>query len=585
MARSEARIFTNIWNDEEFLALTPLAQRTYLFLLSQADLNYLGVLALRESRWARKANRLDAAAVRESLDELAKAAYVVVDDDTEELLIRTFIRGDRVYTQPNLLRSAHSALALVESQAIRASLRRELARLLDAEMTKNSRDEIVAMLAELDGGPRKGSSKGSPKPGLGESGEGGEGGESSHSDATSAESAEAETVVGYIAEVDELDGETAGQDGWSKGTEKGSSKGSPKDNANPLGERGVVTAVSNGSPNPLPLDPFPAAADAAAPRARPTIEDRIVIKATGASPEEAAAVVAAVIRQRKPDTPIGFLHNMAKDGDLVNVLTEHRKQAARKNIAAWLEAARKGEDCKHYNPGGALIRPDTNEPLCPQCRSDSRRAKELTEPCQEPKPRRAGRATATPRPTARTSTNPPADARSAPANASANANPPPPRRRPKPSSPPAAAASPPPPQEQPTPAAGEPVIVHVRQTHGDPTAAEYIGPHPTRTNIIEIIYQQSRTAAWIDRARILPDNWPTPTTSEPPPYPPELEAHHAVWISTHRRGIEAHRPIDESTACNRSMRTGHQLQASQARTKHDATWCPRCWPTPKETAA
>ena len=40
MPRTEARIFTSIWNDRDFLALPPGAQRLYMFLLSQprADL-------------------------------------------------------------------------------------------------------------------------------------------------------------------------------------------------------------------------------------------------------------------------------------------------------------------------------------------------------------------------------------------------------------------------------------------------------------------------------------------------------------------------------------------------------------------
>ena len=51
MARSEARLSVEIWNDPDFLALSADAQRMYMFLISQSDLAHDGVLALRERRW------------------------------------------------------------------------------------------------------------------------------------------------------------------------------------------------------------------------------------------------------------------------------------------------------------------------------------------------------------------------------------------------------------------------------------------------------------------------------------------------------------------------------------------------------
>ena len=42
MPRTEARIFTSIWNDPHFLSLDVSAQRLYFFLLSQDDLTTAG---------------------------------------------------------------------------------------------------------------------------------------------------------------------------------------------------------------------------------------------------------------------------------------------------------------------------------------------------------------------------------------------------------------------------------------------------------------------------------------------------------------------------------------------------------------
>ena len=76
MARTEARIFTSIWRDEHFLALPRSAQGLYMFLLSQDDLTYCGVMPLRERRWAPKAAGLTIADLEQDLKALEAAAAV-----------------------------------------------------------------------------------------------------------------------------------------------------------------------------------------------------------------------------------------------------------------------------------------------------------------------------------------------------------------------------------------------------------------------------------------------------------------------------------------------------------------------------
>ena len=100
----------DIWTDREFLALPPTAQRLYMFLISQPDIAHDGVLALRERRWAGSASGLTAASVVDDLVALAAARFVVIDQTTEELLVRSFIRRDGVYRQPNLLLAAKKHL-------------------------------------------------------------------------------------------------------------------------------------------------------------------------------------------------------------------------------------------------------------------------------------------------------------------------------------------------------------------------------------------------------------------------------------------------------------------------------------------
>ena len=118
-----------IWNDGDFLNLDVAPQRLYLFLLSQPDLSHAGLVPMRERRWAKKVRNYDTAAVRADLAALEDARFVVSDEDTEEVLIRTFVRNDGVYKQPKVMLRMREDARQIESPRLRASFRAELDRL------------------------------------------------------------------------------------------------------------------------------------------------------------------------------------------------------------------------------------------------------------------------------------------------------------------------------------------------------------------------------------------------------------------------------------------------------------------------
>lgn len=150
MARSEARVSVDVWsNDSDFVDLTRSAQGMYFFLLSQSDLSHTGVLALRIRRWSRAARDLKPHDVERDIEELAAARFVVVDHDTEELLVRSFIRRDKVYRQPNVLRAALDHLPLIESSLIRRALAVELRRIQGLDMPDGSQGIVEDMLRAL----------------------------------------------------------------------------------------------------------------------------------------------------------------------------------------------------------------------------------------------------------------------------------------------------------------------------------------------------------------------------------------------------------------------------------------------------
>lgn len=150
MARQEARILVELWSDEDFRALDRGPQFRFLFLLSQPDLDHTGVISLRDRRWAKASADATARIVMDELDALAAARFIVVDEEHEELLIRSFMRRDRVYRQPNILRSAVRQLASVSSPLLRAALAVEVDRIaLADDIPEGSLEPLAEMRAAL----------------------------------------------------------------------------------------------------------------------------------------------------------------------------------------------------------------------------------------------------------------------------------------------------------------------------------------------------------------------------------------------------------------------------------------------------
>ncbi len=130
MARSEARIKVSIWTNEEFRSLTRRAQRTYLLATIQPTILLCGVVALTVGRWASFAADGTADDVKEDLDELQRHGFVIIDWDTEEVFVRSFMRNDGVWNGPKTRGAARDQLARsVVSKNLRKAIGVEMGRL------------------------------------------------------------------------------------------------------------------------------------------------------------------------------------------------------------------------------------------------------------------------------------------------------------------------------------------------------------------------------------------------------------------------------------------------------------------------
>lgn len=97
MGRSEARVQTRIWAENpEWRALSSSAQRVYLLALSQSNMSLCGIVPYTSRRWASFAADTKPADISAAVTELEEHRFVLVDEDTEELMIRTFIKNDGV---------------------------------------------------------------------------------------------------------------------------------------------------------------------------------------------------------------------------------------------------------------------------------------------------------------------------------------------------------------------------------------------------------------------------------------------------------------------------------------------------------
>lgn len=130
MARDHARLFIRIWSDDEFTAMTESAQRAYMMLVSQAGVNWAGVLDFRPRRWTQLAADTTTESLDKALRELAAARFIAIDEDHEEVLVRSYMRNDEVYKQPNLLKNALAAVRHVQSRTLRDMLAEELRKLV-----------------------------------------------------------------------------------------------------------------------------------------------------------------------------------------------------------------------------------------------------------------------------------------------------------------------------------------------------------------------------------------------------------------------------------------------------------------------
>ena len=118
-----------MWLDDEWRSLTMPAQHLYLLVLTDPELSYAGVADWRPARIQQRAAEWQMRDLMLAAGELSYTYFLVFDEDTEEVMVRSFLRWDGLLKQPRMAVSMANAFGSIGSNKIRAAVVHELSRL------------------------------------------------------------------------------------------------------------------------------------------------------------------------------------------------------------------------------------------------------------------------------------------------------------------------------------------------------------------------------------------------------------------------------------------------------------------------
>lgn len=121
MSGDYTKLSRSIWDNPDFAALTPESKLLYMYLISSKKLTACGVLDLMPGRWAGKLG-LTRERLELAIRELSETRFVVIDLDTDELLVRTFVRHGVTLTSWQMCKAMWKAVERIDSTKLRDAL-------------------------------------------------------------------------------------------------------------------------------------------------------------------------------------------------------------------------------------------------------------------------------------------------------------------------------------------------------------------------------------------------------------------------------------------------------------------------------
>lgn len=156
MGNEYRMVFTTIWADPDFKALSESAQRLYMLMLTHPSLSACGVLDWREPKLAAFAADSDVRKLRAAAYELGWAGFIAIDPDTEEALVRSFVRHDGKLKSPNPTRAVVKAYGAIGSRKLMQIVSVEVRRACEEHPEWKGipfAGEIIKQFPEADSNP------------------------------------------------------------------------------------------------------------------------------------------------------------------------------------------------------------------------------------------------------------------------------------------------------------------------------------------------------------------------------------------------------------------------------------------------
>lgn len=148
MARDRANIRTDMLGDDNYRDLTIIEQWLYKVLLIHPTLSYAGVAEWRPARLAAMAAGATVDIVKNAATGLQAKHFIYVDEATEEVLVRSFVKHDGLLKQYRLPVSMANDYAGIASREIREFFIYELQRIHTEDPTMKcwEVDRVKALL-------------------------------------------------------------------------------------------------------------------------------------------------------------------------------------------------------------------------------------------------------------------------------------------------------------------------------------------------------------------------------------------------------------------------------------------------------
>jgi hypothetical protein len=150
MARDHTRVNLGIWGDDDFLDLPVDSQALYWRLWTSADRTYCGTHEWKPGKLTQSAGDWTLERLLAAAAVLSERLFLIIDPVTEECLLRSWIKHDGLWKQPNMAVSMANARASVASKTLRGVIVHEVRKLVDSDPNLEgwNRDTVKEMLRQ-----------------------------------------------------------------------------------------------------------------------------------------------------------------------------------------------------------------------------------------------------------------------------------------------------------------------------------------------------------------------------------------------------------------------------------------------------